>query len=370
MKVVKVPHPKYPKSEVVERKAIGHPDSLADGIAEAISRRLSQEYLKKYGAIHHHNVDKVGIVAGRSQPEWGGGSIVKPIRVILAGRAHYSVPVETLAIKAAREYIREVLPLARDEHFIIEPAIGEGASELVGAVHSVLANDTSVGVGFAPFTEAEEITLRIADFLTGKEFQRQFPEAGTDIKVMTHRDDGQLDITVALAFVDAHLHNMNEYRNSKAAMLDLIREKFDLQKAHLEINTLDRYDSKDSVYLTVIGTSAEQGDDGAVGRGNRINGLITPARPMSLEAACGKNPLSHVGKLYNVLAQKIAERIHGETGKAAEVLIQSRIGKPIDDPPLVLVRTDAHDIDAIVSEEVERLPEITKEIVAGKVRLF
>jgi S-adenosylmethionine synthetase len=51
-----------------------------------------------------------------------------------------------------------------------------------------------------------------------------------------------------------------------------------------------------TVYLTVTGTSAEAGDDGEVGRGNRVNDLITPYRPISLEAAAGKNPVTHVGQ--------------------------------------------------------------------------
>jgi S-adenosylmethionine synthetase len=368
MKIITTPYPKYRKAEVVERKAIGHPDSLADGISEAVSRALSREYRKEHGMIHHHNVDKVGIVAGQSRTAWGGGEIVKPIRVIIAGRAHYSIPVQTIAIRAARDYLREVLPLARDEHFIIDPMIGEGASELVGTVGSVVSNDTSVGVGFAPLSETEQTTLDIADFLTGKSFSKEWPEVGQDIKVMSHQSNGNLDVTIALAFVDKYLKSLDDYKSRKGVILETLQEKF--RKASIQINTLDDYGSKDSLFLTVVGTSAEQGDDGATGRGNRINGLITPARPMSLEAACGKNPVCHVGKLYNVLAQKIADRLYAETKKPAEVIIQSRIGKPITDPPLVLVRTDADGINASVKDEVEKLPGITDEFVMGKVRLF
>ena len=371
MKIIKVPHPKYPQSEVVERKAQGHPDSICDGIAEAVSRALSREYREKHGAIHHHNVDKVGLVAGKSRVAWGGGEIIKPIKLILAGRAHYSVPVETLAIKAAREYLREILPLAKDEHFIIEPMIGEGASELVGSVKNVVANDTSVGVGFAPLSRTEQATLDIADFLVSKETCQKWPAIGPDIKVMSHRDGDKLDITIALAFIDKFIKDAREYRETKETIGDAIVERFGLKDSQVSINTLDVYDKGiGPLYLTTIGTSAEQGDDGATGRGNRVNGLITPARPMSLEAACGKNPVSHVGKLYNVLAERVARRIYDETNRPAEVIIQSRIGHPITKPPLVLVRTDAADIDKPVKEEVSKLPDITEEIVEGKVRLF
>jgi S-adenosylmethionine synthetase len=369
MKITTTPYPKYRKAEMVERKCPGHPDSLSDGIAESVSRALSREYRREHGKIHHHNVDKVGLVAGNSRTKWGGGTVVKPIRIIIAGRAHYSVPVETVAIKAARDYIRSVLTHAEDEHFIIDPMIGEGAAELMGTVDQVVANDTSIGVGFAPLTDTEQLTLDIGDFLTSKKFVEEWPMAGPDIKVMTHSNGGEVDVTIAMAFIDRYLENMHAYEESKAGILSAVRDHFGLLDSQAEINTLDG-STKDSLFLTVIGTSAEQGDDGATGRGNRINGLITPARPMSLEAACGKNPVSHVGKLYNVLAQKIADRLHAETGKPAEVLIQSRIGRPITDPPMVIVRTDATGIEASVKDEVARIPGLTDEIVSGGCRLF
>ena len=87
-----------------------------------------------------------------------------------------------------------------------------------------------------------------------------------------------------------------------------------------------------AVYLTLTGTSAEMGDDGAVGRGNRVNGVIAPFRATSLEAACGKNPISHVGKVYNVLAllaaQDIVEQVPAV--RAATVYVLSQIGGALD----------------------------------------
>ena len=73
--------------EVVERKGLGHPDTLADGISESISRSLSRFYLDEFGQILHHNVDKVLIIAGKSAPQFGGGSILKAPSVVVGGRA-------------------------------------------------------------------------------------------------------------------------------------------------------------------------------------------------------------------------------------------------------------------------------------------
>ncbi|HDR53118.1 MAG TPA: hypothetical protein ENN60_00365 [archaeon] len=371
VKIVTVPHPIYMTSEVVERKEIGHPDSLCDGVAEAMSRELSKAYLRETGVIQHHNVDKVLLVAGQSETQWGGGRITTPIRIILAGRATPCVPVKEITTEAALNYLLSILPDARPEHFQLECAIGKGAGELCDTVSEVKANDTSVGVAFAPFTEAEQLTKDIGAFLTGRQFRSEWPEVGMDIKIMTHWNDGCLDATIAMAFIDRHLADMTAYRRSKEAITDILREKFNMKgKNNLVINTLDRYENIDQVYLTTLGTSAEQGDDGEVGRGNRVNGLITPARPMSLEAAAGKNPVSHVGKLYNTMAQLIADRIYQETGKPAEVILQSRIGHPVTEPAIVLLRTDATGLDQLVRDELARLPEITEGFVKGRFPVF
>jgi S-adenosylmethionine synthetase len=94
------------------------------------------------------------------------------------------------------------------------------------------------------------------------------------------------------------------------------------------------------MYLTVLGTSAESGDGGQVGRGNRVNGLISLHRPASTEAAAGKNPVSHVGKIYNLLSQQMAQHIHTAVAGVTEVYVWlcSQIGGPIDRPWLASVQ--------------------------------
>jgi len=50
--------------EIVERKGIGHPDSLCDGIAERISVEYTRWCQENLGVLLHHNFDKVQLVAG------------------------------------------------------------------------------------------------------------------------------------------------------------------------------------------------------------------------------------------------------------------------------------------------------------------
>ena len=104
---------------------------------------------------------------------------------------------------------------------------------------------------------------------------------------------------------------------------------------------------------------------------------------MSMEAAAGKNPVTHVGKLYNLLSFDIAERIVKEhPGQVKEVWVRivSQIGKPIDEPPaaaaqiipekgtnLASIKKDA---EAIMDQELENIYKLTERIVAGKARVF
>jgi S-adenosylmethionine synthetase len=110
------------------------------------------------------------------------------------------------------------------------------------------------------------------------------------------------------------------------------------------VNTADD-PGAERVYLTVTGTSAEAGDDGQTGRGNRVGGLITPYRPMTLEAAAGKNVVSHVGKSYSIVAHQMANQIIATCPEVADAtcLLVSRIGQPVDSPQAVELQIRTRD---------------------------
>jgi S-adenosylmethionine synthetase len=138
--------------------------------------------------------------------------------------------------------------------------------------------------------------------------------------------------------------------------------------------------ARGSIYLTVTGTSAEAGDDGEVGRGNRTSGLITPYRVMSAEAAAGKNPLTHVGKLYNVMASRIAavlvENVAGVT--AADCVLVSEIGRPVADPAIVDVAISglsmSNQLRTIVADVVNQqtfhVADLTEALLQRRVTVF
>jgi S-adenosylmethionine synthetase len=389
------------KVEIVERKGLGHPDHIVDSSSEAVSRALAKYYLEEFGKILHHNVDKGLLVGGKAEWEYGGGRVLEPIEIIIAGRAvdkvkvdneKVTVPVNEIAYNAIESEIKKLLRFIDvKNHISISTKIRPGSQELIstfekGIYDVPLANDTSFGVAFAPFTEAENIALGLELYMNSKEYKGKRPYVGEDIKVMVLRVDDHFDITVAAAFIDRFFSSLSEYLSAKEEVYNDILDylaKIEINKElNVKLNAADDPDNN-KIYLTVTGTSAESGDDGNTGRSNRVYGLITPNRQMSLEAVAGKNPVSHVGKVYNVLAHRISKRIYDELERIEEVYtrILSRIGEPINTPQILNVQLicnrdinegDKQKINDIIQEEMskDRLLALTSEILEGKYILF
>ncbi len=371
------------KAEMVERKGIGHPDSLSDGMAESVSRALCREYLRRYGTILHHNTDKLEVVGGEAAVRFGGGEILRPIFVLLSGRAtmhvgNEEIPVHEVSIKSAREYMKKVLPNLEGDDVEFDSKIGMGSidlREMYDRKNSMpAANDTSFGVSFAPLSETERLVLGTEQMLNSESYKRRHPELGQDIKVMGLRTDHKIILTVAGAFLAKLVPDFGHYVSAKEEIISDIKDfaaKNASRDTEVFMNTADNH-AKNVVYLTLTGTSAEAGDDGCVGRGNRVNGLITPNREMSLEAAAGKNPVSHVGKLYNVLAQRIAGKIHAEAGSEVYVKLLSQIGRPINDPLMASIEIESgnYSRSAIVQSELENITGLQKLIVEDGIKVF
>jgi S-adenosylmethionine synthetase len=351
--------------EIVERKGIGHPDSLCDGIAERISVEYTQWCREELGVMLHHNFDKVQLVAGEVELGYGGGQLVKPILIQIAGRGVPSwqgqqIPLDDIAVRAAKEHVRETMRyLDPDEHMEIHSYVGRGASELQYVVDRVTANDTSFGVSHWPRSGLEHAVYETAQHIN-QELIDQFP-IGEDVKVMGMRRDGELILTIALPFLATEIEDRTAYqeaRDAAQAAIEAYAANLDHRKVVVAVNTADDLES-DKVYLTLTGTSAEMGDDGAVGRGNRVNGVIAPFRSTSLEAACGKNPISHVGKVYNVLALTAAQEIVEGLNDVDEatVYILSQIGAPLDTPLMAtaLVRPRNGSLTPAIQGDVERV---------------
>lgn len=405
--------------ELVERKGVGHPDSLADGLAEAVSRSLCRLYLREVGEILHHNVDQNEVSGGQSVAVFGGGRVLDPPYVLLLGRAvgeailpdrRVSLPIRTEAVQAARGYLREQFhdpALVSETGFsvaddtIVDARVGKGSQDLIqnfqrnarrcppGGRVCRPANDTSFGVGYAPWSETERLVYEMERFLNGEVKSRHGLHAtGRDIKVMAARSGNKVQLTIACAMIASRVASAAEYRNLVEELHRLCQERaaeLTPLEVEIDINHADDRSSEDpsDYYLTITGLSLENGDDGSVGRGNRVNGLITPFRPMSMEAAAGKNPVTHVGKLYNVMAHQIAAQIAYEAGEEVpevQVRLLSQIGRPIDRPAVASIELIAQDEAAfrrwkrrgeeIADQRLAAIEELTEQIVKGAVSVF
>jgi len=382
------------RNELVERKCLGHPDSMADGIAESISQALCRTYLDEFGVVLHHNTDQGEVVAGESSPKFGGGRMIRPIFILIDGRATkqfngVTIPTDAVAVEAASDYLHKILPdLKINRDLMIDCRLGTGSTDLrdvfkpqQGRVPR--SNDTSFGVGHAPFSDVENIIRNSAEFIDTK-LRKKYPAVGQDIKIMGLRDRDTITLTVACAIVDRHCADIREYQEYMEILkeqITAVSKKSTKRKVVVHVNTADDIRKK-SVFLTVTGTSAEMGDDGSVGRGNRCNGLITPNRPMSMEATSGKNPINHIGKIYNLLSTEVAQECVKKVDGIEEMYIRllSQIGKPIDQPLVASVQVlpgsgvklkDINDeIYGIVDNQLANVSSITEKVIAGKLRTF
>ncbi|MFD8303225.1 methionine adenosyltransferase [Streptomyces sp. NPDC059690] len=389
---------------IVERKGLGHPDTLADHLAERLSRAYSHHTVERFGAVLHHNFDKLALLGGASEVRYGAGRMTAPVRVLVNGRAApmcggERIPVEEIVEAEVRAFFDERLPEVSD-HLDIVFNITSNSSP--GAVltgdeapdrtrwfnpRSIedlrerrvrLSNDTSLGTGWAPENIFESFVRELVNHFSGdSDFTRSHAWCGSDVKLMGYWDGEQADVVLCVPQKSRFVASRAEYVRNTESVLAECHRLADLRLpgagSRFRLNARD-VPEKDELYLTYTGSSIESGDEGVVGRGNRVNGLITPLRPMNLEGANGKNPVYHVGKLYNIAARRLAERLHEATGEHAEVHLVSATGQRLDQPWRVLVRLSSPDaamdkVQALVEETLGEFPALTDELVSDGIVL-
>jgi S-adenosylmethionine synthetase len=387
--------------EIVERKGIGHPDTMCDSMMESISIELSKEYIKRFGAVMHHNIDKCLLVAGQAEHKFQGGKVTEPMLLVIGDRATFEVggehvDVEGIAINTSKSWLKNNLRFVEPDDMRFQSELKQGSAELTdifrrksknkGKLELLGANDTSACVGYAPFTQTETLVLELERHLNSKQFKKEYPEMGEDIKVMGVRQGKGIQLTVAGPLVERFVKDEADYFKRKEELLEEMRifaeEKTNL-KPKLFFNTLDvKGRGINGCYLSVTGTSAEDADCGQVGRGNRVNGIIPLNRPVSAEAAAGKNPVSHIGKIYNVLTHKVARQIYNDVDGIDEVYVWlcSQIGKPIDQPKIAAaqlvmkkgasLKDVSKDVNEIIDKNLENIVKLCMDLATGKERAY
>lgn len=380
--------------EFVERKGIGHPDSLCDGIAEAISSAYSEYGLKHFGVVPNHWVDKCMLIGGECERGFGSGKILSPLTVFVVGKMthkieNFDIPVEEICKKAICDYLATIFDLLDPVQDIkinlfTNSAVGAGRRKSWYRPHSLeefknmparTANDAVICSGYAPLSRTEKIVLELERFLNSKDFKKNHPEIGTDIKVIGQRHKNLLTLTLCIPFIAQRTPSRAYYESKKEKLQTIISEfvnsKASFESVEVHINTRD---DEETIYMTHLGSAADTGDVGVVGRGNRLNGLITPAREMSIEAPCGKNPIYHTGKIYAVLSQRIADCIYNEMGIENSVSITSETGTQLETPHFVAVKVSKvapeEELNKIVIRECSKIKEIQNVLIKQLITLF
>jgi len=389
--------------EFIERKGIGHPDTLADLLAENLSNKYSIYTLKKFGAILHHNFDKIGLLGGASFVSFGKGYLVKPIKVLINGRVSIcfgseKIPIKKLLKKWTIEFFNNKLynfdpkkhlriffnlsdqsspgkldtnGLENKRNFWFKPRNLDDLPEL----KKLIANDTSLGVGYAPPSFLEKLVLEIEKTLNSKQYKRKKPWIGSDIKIMAFYKDLEVKMTICVPQIADKVKSINDYKNNlETIRKDIIKitnkYKDKIKQFDLSINTRDNFETNE-IYLTATGSSIESGDEGLAGRGNRVNQVISSNKPMSIEGSYGKNPVYHIGKVYYFFAFKLAQKIYKRFGIKNEIYLASQSGRDLLDPWLIVIIVPEYfcefkQLNNFVEEELKNIPKITEMIINNK----
>jgi S-adenosylmethionine synthetase len=381
---------------------------IATAVVCLVYHRVYSNYTKSnFGVVLHHNFDKLGLLGGRSDVKFGAGFLTKPIRVLINGRAStrfgdVDIPVREMLEKTSRDFLVGKFPSIDREkdietHYnlstasspgkVDEKAKSEGTRkywfeprgvEDLKELKHLVSNDTSMGCGYAPLGRTEKIVLSLERTLNSSDFKKDKPWMGSDMKIMAVRNGNKMGLTMCVPQIANHVPDVESYKRNLDVVKEFVKKFVSAADSNIELslymNTRDDF-STNELYLTAIGSSIESGDEGLVGRGNRINGLISPCKPMAMEGACGKNPVYHVGKLYNIAANRMAERMNMLTGGASEVYMISQSGRTLQAPWKTIVFVENNDVDetvmlSAIKDELSKIPQITDELLQGKVGLF
>lgn len=383
--------------ETIERKGIGHPDSIADELASRISREYSRYTYKHCNSmVLHHQIDKLMIIGGQTSVDFGGGYFVNPIEIIVAGRASYSycgaeIDVDKIIHSVIKDYFFTMFPLVDFENDVVicnrlTSYAGPGtvtsskgsianmfqpvSKHAVRGYEELVANDTSYCVAYAPLSVLEESILDFEKNSLVVMRTEKWNWLGTDTKIMAHRSNGEVDMTICVPQIAKYVDSVEAYKDNlkqfEEYTYDYFRHKLGSDTFKLSLNTKDN-PATENYYLTVSGASLS-GDIGVVGRGNRVNGLITSHRPMSMEGTNGKNPRYYTGFVYAMLTQAISSQTYKEFNKPNICEAISQNGAPLKQPWKLLLISDVNEKQAIdiIHNELENIDTMVDKFMQNK----
>lgn len=377
--------------EVCERKGLGHPDTLSDGLAEACSNAYSRYCREKFGAVLHHNLDKMGIRGGLFDIDYGRADFKAPPIVLVGGRISSSfggeeIPVREIIEETTQKYLSKILP--RFAPYVNQTKFVHLTSSFskipfwyqprslddVPDAKKPFASDTAAVCAWAPFSRLERLTLYAESFFYNLDGSARFEDVGHDIKVMGIRHGESVDLTVALPIHSDTVKSFDDYNQRRLgyqAQLGIyLQERETTLRINCVVNSQSDQKDKQSKYITATGSCIDFGEEGYVGRGNPHNGVISSMRPVSVEAAFGKNPSYHTGKVLSFFARKISTKLFERLEMHNEIIAISNNGSDLRRPTSLAIRSkrQAEGFENVIDElisEVTSVQDYVAEIIDG-----
>lgn len=370
--------------EIVERKGIGHPDTLADGIAEAVSIEYSHYCLKEFGAVLHHHFDKTVIMGGQGKMDFGIGDLIKPIRLIINGRVspvfgNKKIDYQKIQERAAKKYLRKTLPHLNLEKDLKIKTLSTSYSkspvwykprglEDLPEFKTTYVNDSSAIVSFWPLSLTEKLVLEMEKYFYNESKRPKFDYIGHDIKILAIRNFKNIELTLCVPFVSSNTPNRIFYLEKlnfihselRRIAKDLLEDKFSVNISlnTQDFNLLGKSKGRSSYYFSATGSALDYGEEGVVGRGNRARGVRSCLRPNSTDAIHGKNPSFHVGKVYTYFGDKISKAIAEEMNCECNVVLATQNKRPTDSPQKIIIniskKRNRKEIKKIVERELSK----------------
>jgi S-adenosylmethionine synthetase len=350
-----------PQHEVVELKGLGHPDTLADALAEVSSIEYSEHCLRDFGAILHHNLDKLYIGGGRSEHGFGFFSMIDPVNLQFLGRASVSfasrpIDVRELLEDAALKYLNRVLPaldtatdltidFRTNSHSKYQTWFHPRSLHDLPELLEPTASDSVVVTAWAPDTPVERLVRTLENVPRELGVSREPALYGADVKVLARRAVNEVDVVMNVPVNPILLEDADDYSSAIASLEETLAQVAEealagsliLRSLCVNSSSSNPFAAKRR-YLLGTGSCIECGEEGFVGRGNGSSGLIAVNRPTSVEAVFGKNPTYHSGKVYAIYAQEIARSVHRAVGQPCEVSIVAHHSDPLRRPTAINVR--------------------------------
>lgn len=360
--------------EVVERKGVGHPDSLADALANEVSVAFSRHCLDSFGIILHHNADKLYIGGGHFRNDFGACERIKPVEVRTNGRMSNSfggkrIDIAAIQMDAVSRYLLRVLPRLTADDVAIMPNATQHTKipywftprsrEDVPDSIAPKANDTSFCASYWPPTPAESIAYRLERYFwearDGFPVPR-FPGIGQDIKTLVFREGSAIEATLCVPSISTSTRSYEHYleliRYHEAALQETGEE---FASAH-GLRLVVRVNPFQRLYMLGIGSCIECGEEGMVGRGNTILGISSSHRLHTQESWAGKNPVYHTGRVFGYLTAKVARAISTRLQVRCSVSAMTRCGDSLIPPRFLGVSVDREvnrtDLESIVEFEL------------------